>query len=376
VKICIIGGIYAKGGAPSDYLKITPETTLAAGCRAGGHEVTTLSHYDEADFQRFDVVHVHHLSYGALRMAVDRSSTPFLFTPHDTSHMDGFPLSTPTKLAMGYVLAMADATVSLSRLEAQRQHDVYSLRGAIHETIPNGINTGEYSFRRENSAGIGRPWQLLFSGQLIPMKRCDVLLRAVARLKYNFHLTMVYQNPSLEQELKSLAESLGMADRVRFAGKVDPRELASLYRSSDLLVLPSRTEALPSVITEAMLCGLPFVASPVGGIPEQAAGFGYLLKHGTVEDVAASIDDVLDHYGQYQAVSEAMSQHAGRTYSIDSMVKSHLELYQRVAGAPPRRRHLWLRGLNPMVRTIARRWGTAGAPHARPAAPSPLATTK
>src|SRR5258708_6501231 len=85
MKICVIGGIYAKGGAPSDYLKITPETTLAAGCRAAGHEVTTLSHYDETDFQRFDVVHVHHLSYGALRLATDPSPTPFPFTPHDTS---------------------------------------------------------------------------------------------------------------------------------------------------------------------------------------------------------------------------------------------------------------------------------------------------
>jgi len=376
MKICIVGGIYAKGGMPTDYLKITPETTLAAGCRAAGHEVTTLSHYDETDFRRFDVVHVHHLSYGALRLTGDESTTPFLFTPHDTSHMSGFPLCTPTKLAMGYVLSMADATVSLSRLEAQRQRDVYSLRETIHETIPNGITTDEYSFRRENTAGRGRPWQLLFSGQLIPMKRCDVLLRAVARLKHNFRLTMVYQNPALESELKSLAVSLKVADRVRFAGKVEPRQLAALYRSSDLLVLPSRTEALPSVITEAMLCGLPFVASPVGGIPEQAAGFGHLLEEGSVEDVAASIGHVLDCYGQYQAASEAMSQHARKTYSIDSMVKRHLELYQRVAGVAPRRRQVWLRGFGPIARTIARRWGTAGPPTTRVTAPNRIAATK
>ena len=373
MKICIIGGIYAKGGAPTDYLKITPETTLAAGCRAEGHDVTTLSHYDEVDFRRFDLVHVHHLSYGALRMATDRSSTPFLFTPHDTSHMSGLPLSTPTKLAMGYVLSMADATVSLSRLEAQRQVQVYSIRGAIHETIPNGINTNEYSYQRENTAGNGSSWQLLFSGQLIPMKRCDVLLQAVARLQHDVRLTMVYQNSALVKELKSLAESLGIANRVHFAGKVEPRQLAALYRSSDALVLPSRTEALPSVITEAMLCGLPFIASPVGGIPEQAAGFGCLLKSGTVEDVAASIAQVLDHYGDYQAASVAMSDHAKRTYSIDSMVTKHLELYRRLVGVQPRRKQFWLRGLNPIVRNIAKRWGTAGPP--RSSSPSPAQVT-
>jgi glycosyltransferase involved in cell wall biosynthesis len=376
MKICIIGGIYAKGGAPTDYLKITPETTLAAGCRAAGHQVTTLSHYDEADFGQFDVVHVHHLSYGALRMASDRSGTPFVFTPHDTSHMDGVRFSTITKWAMAYVVSIADATVSLSKMEGKRQRDVYSVRGAMHETIPNGINTDEYSYRRENAAGKGQPWQLLFSGQLIPMKRCDVLLRAFAKVRHDARLTMVYQNPALEQELKSLAATLGIAERVRFAGKVQPRELAALYRASDVLVLPSRTEALPSVITEAMLCGLPFIASPVGGIPEQAAGFGYLLETGTVEDVAASIERVLDHYPQYEAASPQMSEHARQTYSIGSMIQRHIELYERLSNVPARRHQNWLRGLNPIARTIAERWGTSGPPVGPRTSPQQVAASK
>jgi len=372
MKICIIGGIYAKGGAPSDYLKITPETTLAAGCRAAGHQVTTLSHYDEADFEKFDVVHVHHLSYGALRLGADRSSTPFVFTPHDTSHMDGARFATPVKWAMSYVLSVADATVSLSKMEGKRQAGLYGIRGAVHETIPNGINTDEYSYRRENGRGIGQPWQLLFSGQLIPMKRVDVLLNAFAKVRHDARLTMVYQNPALETGLKSLAASLGIADRVRFLGKVQPRELAALYRSSDVLTLPSRTEALPSVITEAMLCGLPFIASPVGGIPEQAAGFGRLLATGTIEDVAQTIDEVLDRYDEYHNASVAMSEHARRTYSIDSMVKNHLALYERLAGTAPRRHSHWLRALRPVASTVAKRWGTAG-----PAmAPKPVAATK
>jgi len=379
MKICIIGGIYAKGGAPTDYLKITPETTLAAGCRAAGHQVTTLSHYDEADFGQFDVVHVHHLSYGALRVASDRSSTPFVFTPHDTSHMDGVRFSTLAKWAMAYVVSIADATVSLSKMEGKRQCDVYSVRGAMHETIPNGINTDEYSYRRENAAGKGQPWQLLFSGQLIPMKRCDVLLRAFAKLRkprHDAHLTMVYQNPALEQELKTLAATLGIAERVRFAGKVQPRELAALYRASDVLVLPSRTEALPSVITEAMLCGLPFIASPVGGIPEQAAGFGYLLENGTVDEVAASIEHVLDHYPRYDAASAQMSEQARNTYSIESMIQRHIELYERLSGVPARRHRSLLRGLTPIARTIAERWGTAGPPVAPRTSPQQIPASK
>lgn len=362
MKICIIGGIFGKGGTATDALKITPETTLAAGCQAAGHEVTTLSHYDAVDFQSFDVVHVHHLSYGAIRLASDRSTTPFVFTPHDTSHMNGLRFSTRTKLAMSYVIAMADATVSLSQSEAERQRNFYAVRGGHHETIPNGIDSKQYTFRRTNCAGKGRPWQLVFCGQLIPLKRVDVLLRAIALMRHNVELTLAYQNAALEQELKLLAVSLGIRERVHFAGKLQPRELAALYHVSDVLVLPSRTEALPSVITEAMLSGLPFVASPVGGIPEQAAGFGYLLQSGSVEDIARSIAYVLDHYSRFQAASEAMSRHAVQTYSIDSMIRKHLELYGRIANFMPRRHGTLLRGLNPVARTLARRWGTSGPP--------------
>lgn len=353
-----------------DALKITPETTLAEGCRAAGHDVTTLSHYDDVDFGRFDVVHVHHLSYGAIRLASDGSDTPFLFTPHDTSHLNGLRFSTRTKLAMAYVIAAADATVSLSRREAERQRQFYPFCGDHHETIPNGIDSRRYSFRRINSGGKGRPWQLVFCGQLIPLKRVDVLLRAMTLLRHNVELTLAYQNPALEAELKILGHSLGIEDRVHFAGKLHPRELAALYQVSDVLVLPSRTEALPSVITEAMLCGLPFIATAVGGIPEQSAGFGHLLKTGSQEDIASSIGYVLDHYHRFRAASEAMSRYAEQTYSIDSMVRRHLDLYERVARYAPRRHRIWTRAVSPVVRTFARRWGTSGPPRVSQTAPN------
>ncbi len=367
MKICIIGGIFLKGGAASGYLKRTPETTLAAGLRELGHQVTTLSHYDEADFDQFDVVHVHHLSWGALRLASDKSKTPFVFTPHDTSHMDGARFASATKCAMAYVISNADATVSLFRREAERIRDLYSVDGAIQQTIPNGIHTGDFCYLRSNTRGAGRPWQLIFSGQLIPVKRVDVLIEAMAKLRHDAQLTLVYQNAALEAELKDLATSLGVADRIRFAGKMQPRDLAALYQLSDILVLPSRSEALPSVISEAMLCGLPFIASAVGGIREQAAGFGSLIETVTSETLSQAIDGMIDRYDEHQAASFAMSEHARRAYSIDSMVQNHLDLYQRLAGTTPRRHIHWTRLANPAARVVAKRFGTAG-PRVAPAA--------
>jgi hypothetical protein len=114
----------------------------------------------------------------------------------------------------------------------------------------------------------------------------------------------------------------------------------------------------------------------VGGIPEQAAGFGYLLQNGSEQDIADSVDYVLDHYTEYRNAARAMSQHAEKTYSINSMVEKHLELYQRLAGQSPRRHRFWLRVVNPIVRIVAKRWGTSGPPSARRAPAGSLAATK
>ena len=174
-------------------------------------------------------------------------------------------------------------------------------------TIPNGIDAEQYPFRRSNGAGDGQPWRLVFAGQLIPFKRCDLAISAIARLNLDIELTLAYQNPALESELRALAVSLGIADRIKFAGKHNPAQLADLYHRSDLLVLPSDNEALPSVITEAMLTGLPFVTTTVGGIPEQSGSFGSLLTRPTVEMLAGNIAHVLKNYATYSASSQKMS---------------------------------------------------------------------
>ncbi len=365
MKIGLIGGIYGAGGKRSGYVKSTPETTLEAGFRRAGHEVTTFSHYDAADFSRFDVVHVHHLSYGAVRLASDASATPFVYSAHDVSHMSGTRVSPMRSQATRYVMSRADAVVSLSEAEAEFVQRKYSVASARQATIPNGIDPSQFPFRRANAGGVGEPWRLLFVGQLIALKSCDLLLRAIARLEHPVTLTLAYQTATLEHSLRELAAELGLQDRVFFIGKQDPQALSALYQASDLLVLPSETEALPSVITEAMMSGLPFVASAVGGIPEQAGGFGRLVSQRTQEGLAADIAHVLDHYPEYSGAAERMSSYARKSFSVESMVARHLELYSAVQGASARRRSAW--GVVPaaVVRAAVRRWGvpksTSGA---------------
>ncbi len=106
------------------------------------------------------------------------------------------------------------------------------------------------------------PYQLLMVGRLAEQKDHATALHALARLSHiDWRLTVAGQGP-LRADLQQLAETLGIADRVRFIGFVaDPDTLAHMMASADLLLQPSRWEGLCATVIEALACGASVVAT-------------------------------------------------------------------------------------------------------------------
>ncbi len=86
-------------------------------------------------------------------------------------------------------------------------------------------------------------------------------------LLQEYHLVIAGSGPQ-EQELKILAEKLGIAKRVEFMGNVSQDALPGLLGRSSVFVRPSRSEGQGIAFLEAMAAGVPIVATPVGGIPD------------------------------------------------------------------------------------------------------------
>jgi glycosyltransferase involved in cell wall biosynthesis len=352
MRVAVIGGIYGKSMEYRETVRITPETTLESGLRARGIDVTTFSHYARIDRQEFDIIHVHHLSWGAVRAAVDRSPAAFVFTAHDGAALTG-TLSRRKKLAMAFVVERADALVALSSPEADFQKRDGSVKGALHRVIANGVDPAPFPRRRTNQQGVGAPWEVLFVGQLVEIKRVDLLLKALAAAGYPFNLKLAYQNPQLKLDLQALAERLGIARSVEFLGPRNPEELCALYNAADMLVLPSSGEALPTVVTEAMLTGTPVIATDVGGIRAQLGGFGILVPPDRPEELAGALREMYSNYARFFESGASMASYARRNFSAEAMVAQHIEMYEQLAATRMRRRRrtaLWLS--NTITRTL------------------------
>lgn len=141
----------------------------------------------------------------------------------------------------------------------------------IH-VIPTPVNTEVFQTAKEESVKrIADQWSgkkiVLYVGRLEPIKNIPLLLEAfkgALEAKIPTHLLIV-GNGSQKQELKDLAEQLGIAKHVHFAGPKSSEELAAYYHASTVVALPSDSESLGKVLTEAGVAKRPVVSTKTVG---------------------------------------------------------------------------------------------------------------
>ena len=175
------------------------------------------------------------------------------------------------------VIACSDA-ICVSCPEEERQfRRLYGDPNGVIEIVPPAV---EHAFfapgdragaRRAIGLPVDRP-VVLFVGRIQPLKGPDVAIRALAAMaRRDAMLVIVGGASGLDgdremQQATALVHELGLADRVRF---VDPKPhhiLSSYYRAADVVVVPSRSESFGLVALEAAACGIPVVATAVGGL--------------------------------------------------------------------------------------------------------------
>ncbi|MEV7973354.1 glycosyltransferase family 4 protein [Cellulomonas sp. NPDC089187] len=201
----------------------------------------------------------------------------------------------------GRVLDRAAAIVCVSAALAEQTAD--RLPAPLHSrlrVVPNGVDTDRFAPRPDPTRA--ERLRVLFVGRMIPDKGADVLVEAVRRLdRADITLTLVGSRNfdagaaprGFEQDLRQRAAALG--DRVQFRSFTPRTEVATVIRSADVLVVPSRwAEPFALTVLEGMASGVPVVACAVGGIPEAMDGAGVSVPPddpGALAEVLATLAD-------------------------------------------------------------------------------------
>jgi glycosyltransferase involved in cell wall biosynthesis len=213
----------------------------------------------------------------------------------DINLISNFPL--PRKMILW---ASKVASVNLAVCEALRQRMLeIGISEPTSHVLRNGVDLQLFSpLDRE---ALREKWQinaklLISVGYLIERKGHHLIIEAMSALP-DYQLFIV-GGGEWEAKLKAQAQTLGVADRVRFIGEVGHQHLPELYNIADALVLASEREGWANVLLEAMACGTPVVASKIWGTPEvvQTPAAGILCEERSAKGLVAAITQLFAHY--------------------------------------------------------------------------------
>ena len=241
----------------------------------------------------------------------------------------------------GYITARMDYVVAVSEDIAQKLTAGCVPRDKVR-VIANGVDArfcpGDQRQMRRQLDLPGEGFIALFVGLLVPVKGLEILVEALSAWcaeKENWTCVLVGDGP-LAQELDQQAAVAGIGAHMRFVGRRSSQEIPAWMQAADVLVLPSYSEGRPNVVLEAQACGIPVVATRVGGTAELVVEeeTGLLVDSGDplqLRAALASLRDDPERRSQMGRRARAHVEASGLTWSANA---SQLEaLYRSVLKA-------------------------------------------
>lgn len=174
---------------------------------------------------------------------------------------------------------------------------------------------------------------IVSAGRLVPWKGFAGLISAFAILKPEFPdaVLVIAGEGSLLSELTIHAEKLGVADAIRFVGRLAQMELCSYIKAADVFVLNTAYEGLSHQLIEVMLLGTPIVTTSVGGNPEliRDGEDGLLVPYNNVEVLVLAIKRLLLNPAEGTKFAELAKKHGSKFVSKNSISRLLEELKKR-----------------------------------------------
>jgi glycosyltransferase involved in cell wall biosynthesis len=228
------------------------------------------------------------------------------------------------------LIGVSDATVDdlvCMRVAPRNKFTVIPLGLDLDRFLALGAADGD-EFRREIDAEPD-DFLVLVVGRLVPIKRVDVALRAVAEARRRgVRVVLTVAGDGEERDaLERLAADLGLADRVRFLGFRD--DLERLVAGADVALLTSDNEGTPVALIEAGAGGLPSVATAVGGVGDIVTpATGRLVPAGDTGALAGALAELASDRGLRMRLGGAAREHVRAAYASPRLIRDVDVLYR------------------------------------------------
>jgi len=285
-----------------------------------------------------DILHVHYAVPHAICAYLAREMSPscktrIVTTLHgtditilgrDPSYRDVIPFG----------LRQSDAVICVSRWLEQQTREVFAYDGQI-DVLPNFVDNQRFCPRKNDRVrrefGGSERTLVVHMSNFRPLKRTLDTIDVFRRLKSGAQAMLLLVGDGPDQSLtREAALRHGIADRVKFLGEID--QVEEIMSASDIALFPSESESFGLAALEAMSCGVPVVATRVGGLPEvvEDGVCGRLRDVGDTAGMALDIDSLIANTSEREAMGRAARERAVAAFSLAASLEQHEALYERI----------------------------------------------
>jgi L-malate glycosyltransferase len=295
---------------------------------------------DVCRHEKLDLLHVHyaipHATSAVLAREILRSEgmyVPVITTLHgtDITIVGQDPSFEPV---VTYSINKSDGVTAVSDYLRRETYEHFSIQNEI-EVIPNFVDTER--FKRTNKEHFRQALcpngerVLVHVSNFRPVKRASDVVEVFTRLRTQglpMKLLLVGDGPD-RMSVEHQARSSGFYEDIRFLGKQDPVE--EILSIADVFIMPSGSETFGLAALEAMACGVPVVATQIGGIPElvQEGIDGFLCELGDVEALTDRTRRLVTDEDLHKTMAAAALDRAA-TFNIDRIVPAYEAYYERI----------------------------------------------
>jgi len=217
------------------------------------------------------------------------------------------------------------AVVSNEVRESLREYEITDFQNV--SVVFNGVDCEKFSQSKLERV----PGRLLYTGRLDARKGIFDLIEAIRYIEQNdLELLIVGKGPLLQPIIKRI-ESWDLKNKIRILGHLSINALIDLYQNTELFILPSRYEGLPTVLLEAMSCGTPCIATSVGGVPDLIENDvdGVLVPPGNPAALGSAIENLHANPKKREALGRKAREKIVGGFSWSSIASRYESIYRK-----------------------------------------------